>query len=89
VHSQLVLNRECEVFDYRIAQQLAGQFLHELGSLALEFAIKINNELLALSHVTHPTEPKSPKCALNGTALWVKNFGFKCNVYYNAGHWLS
>jgi len=89
VHPQLVLDRECEVFDYRITQQLACQFLHDFGSLSLKCTIKIDNELLALSDVAHPTEPQSPKRALNGTTLWVKNFGFKCNVYNNAGHWLS
>jgi hypothetical protein len=89
VHSQLVLNREREVFDYRITQQLACQFLQEFSSLALKFAIQIDDELFALSNVTHPTEPKSTERTLNGTTLWVKNFGFKCNVYYNAGHWLS
>jgi hypothetical protein len=89
VRSQLILNREGEVFNDRITQQLAREFLHELSSFTLEFPIQIDYELFALPYVGHPTEPKSTKCTLNGTTLWVKNFGFKCNVYYNAGHWLS
>ena len=81
-----VLNREGEVFDYWITQQFPRQFFQKISTVTLEFTIEVDDELLSLTNINHAAKTQPTKGALNCAALRVKNFGFKCNVYDDAGN---
>ena len=83
--TKLVLNRESEVFDYWITQQFPRHFFQKVSSIAFEFTINIDDELLPLTNINHAAKAQPAKGALNCATLRVKNFGFKCNVYDDAG----